>query len=110
MTLSPDVSSRLLAAKAKLEKLRNDGVFDSDIDGVYWSLEQALLGNTYALGVLQYADEVLARYGQVERKPVAVSAAKTISKAEHDALLDKPATQSIDREAYERMMREAQDA
>ena len=109
MTLSPDVSSRLLVAKAKLEKLRRDGVFDSDVDGVYWTLEQALKGNTYALGALQYADEVLARYGQVERKPVAVAAAKTISKAEHDALLDKPATQSIDREAYERMMREAQD-
>lgn len=109
MTLSSDVSSRLLDAKAKLEKLRREGVFDSDVDGVYWTLEQALLGNTYALGALQYADEVLQRYGAVERKPTTVSAAKTISKAEHDALLDKPATQSIDREAYERMMREAQE-
>ena len=99
----------LAEARAKLAELRREGLFDSDIDGAYWQVEQALAGNAHAAGVLDYVNDVLLRYGRVERKPVAMAAAKVISKAEHDALLDKPATQSIDREAYERLMAKAQE-
>lgn len=109
MILSAALYEQLQHIKVQLETLRREGAFDSDVDGAYWSVEQALAGNAYAGGVLDYANDVLLRYGKLERKPLAVAAAKTISKAEHDALLDKPATQSIGREAYERMMREAQE-
>jgi len=99
----------LAEAKAKLEELRREGLFDSDIDGAYWQVEQAQAGRSSAAVAVEYALDVLTRYGRVKPAAVPVVVAKTISKAEHDALAgDLMPSRSLSKEDYERMMREAQ--
>lgn len=99
----------LAEAKAKLEELRREGLFDSDIDGAYWQVEQAQAGRSSVAVAVEYATDVLTRYGRVKPVAVPVIVAKTISKAEHDALAgDLMPSRSLSKEDYERMMREAQ--
>lgn len=98
----------LAEVKAKLAELRREGLFDSDIDGAYWQVEQAQAGRSSAAVAVEYATDVLMRYGRVKPAAVPVVVTKKISKAEHDALLDGPAPKSVSREEYERMMLEAQ--
>ena len=100
----------LVEVKAKLAELRQEGLFDSDIDGAYWQVEQAQVGRSSAAVAVEYATDVLTRYGRVKPAVVPVVMAKKISKAEHDALAgDLMPSRSLSKEDYERMMREAQE-
>ena len=95
--------------KRELERLRMEGVLDSDIDGAYWGLEQAQKGRGGMVGAVEYAGEVLARYGKARGVVVLVVEAKRISKEEHDAMAgEMMPSRTLTKEEYERMMREAQ--
>lgn len=85
--------------KGELERLRREGVMDDEVDGAYWMLGQGR--------GLEYAREVVGRYLGARRVKLSVET-KGISREEHDALLGRAAPRGVDREEYERLMREMQ--
>lgn len=101
--MTPD----FLTLRADLERLRSEGSFDPDIDAAYFDLGRALDQRSGMPRAVMFAQEVLARYDAAYRQQAKVSA-RTITKAEHDAMLDGPQPKGVSREEYERMMREAQ--
>ena len=92
----------------KLEDLRYRNGRDDDIDSAYWTLDLAINNKQSVRMAMNYASEVIARYEAAARKPVELKT-RMLTKAEHDALLDGPAPNSVSKEDYERMMREAQE-
>jgi hypothetical protein len=108
-----DVDSReagmrdeLLVLRTKLYGYAQQGLVNPDVDAAYWMVDRALAGKASADAAVRYAKETLE--GLEPRKPVELKT-RTLTKAEHDALLDGPAPKSVSKEDYERMMREAQD-
>jgi len=98
----------ILKLRADLERLRSEGWMDSDVDAAYWSLGRVLDQWSGVKPAFEFAREVLARYDKSYRVNTQVNA-RVITKEEHDALIDGPKPQSVSREEYERMMREAQE-
>ena len=99
---------RVEEMKGELERLRLEGVLDSDIDGAYWGLQQAQLGRGGMVAAVEYALEVMARYGKA-RQGVVMVEAKRISKEAHDALAGElMPSRTLTKEEYERMMREVE--
>lgn len=102
--------------RAEMEGLRTRlyhhvqrGSMNIDVDAAYWTLDRALAGKAEPLAAIRYARETLMTLGDITMPKVEIKA-RTISKAEHDAMLDGPTPKSVSREDYERMMREAQDS
>lgn len=100
--------SDILKLRSDLESLRANGSFDPDIDAAYFDLGRALDQRSSVASAVSFAKEVLARYDKTYRAAAQVKA-RTITKEEHDALLDGPTPKGVSREEYERMMREAQE-
>jgi hypothetical protein len=98
----------ILKLRAALEVLTLEGNLDSDIPAAYFDLGCAPAASSRAKLSIAFAREVLARYDNSYRVNTQVSA-RVITKEEHDSLLDGPKPQSVSREEYERMMREAQE-
>ena len=96
----------LLRLRTALYAHVQQGLMNVDVDAAYWTVERALAGKGDAAVAVRYAKETLATLEPPKRVELQ---ARTISKAEHDALLDGPAPKSVSREEYERMMKEAQE-
>jgi len=99
------IVDELLRLRTALYPYVMQGMMD-DVDAAYWTLDRALAGKADAAAAIRYAKETLETLGPPKRVELPT---RTISKAEHDALLDGPAPKSVSREEYERMMKEAQE-
>jgi hypothetical protein len=100
------MTDELLRLRTALYAHVQQGLMNVDVDAAYWTVDRALAGKADAAMAVRYAKETLATLEPPKRVELQ---ARTISKAEHDALLDGPAPKSVSREEYERMMREAQE-
>ena len=100
------MTDELLRLRTALYAHVQQGLMNVDVDAAYWTVDRALAGKADAATAVRYAKETLATLEPPKRVELQ---ARTISKAEHDALLDGPAPKSVSREEYERMMKEAQD-
>lgn len=100
----------LLKLKARLEELRTQGWLDEDIDAAWYTVHLAVERRPFASvdAALQYGREVVGRYDAATRKRVELPT-RTLTKEEHDSLMNSEAPKSVSREDYERMMREAQE-
>jgi hypothetical protein len=106
--MTSDEVLKLAELRAALNKQMESWDVDSDLEGALWLVRRAIDGRGDVATAIREAEAVLAtiQRRQEPHKPLEV---RVIGKAEYDALMDKPATQSIDREAYERLMQEAQE-
>jgi len=102
------IVDELLRLRTALYAHVQQGTMNVDVDAAYWTVDRALAGKGDAATAVRYAKETLAVLGDKEEAVVRQLPTRTISKAEHDALLDGPAPKSVSREEYEQMMLEAQ--
>ena len=100
------IVDELLRLRTALYAHVQQGAMNVDVDAAYWTVDRALAGKTDAATAIRYAKETLATLEPPKRVELA---ARVISKAEHDAMLDGPTPKAVSREEYEQMMREAQE-
>jgi hypothetical protein len=102
------IVDELLRLRTALYAHVQQGTMNVDVDAAYWTVDRALAGKADATMAVRYAKETLATLATLEPSKRVELQARTISKAEHDALLNGPAPKSVSKEDYERMMLEAQ--
>ena len=102
-----DAQTEMLGLRTRLYGLTQQGQMNADVDAAYWMLDRALAGKADTVAAIRYARETLATMVPEERPKVELKT-RTLTKAEHDALLDGPAPRTVDADQYRRMMEEAQ--
>lgn len=106
--MTSEMKDKLQRLRADLVKAQWDGAFEPEVESALWTVKRALAGEAEYGSAVEYAINTLRSIGVYEQPKVAFTVSRTISKAEHDAMLGRE-SRGVDKEEYERMMREAQE-